>query len=79
LAEFAKDNQLPKIKAGFLSQAPLSTEKINQLAQLPGKTELLAQTVSAIKAPLSGFAHVLSGNLRNLVYILEAIKKDKNN
>jgi len=77
LAEFAKDNQLPVIKAGFLNKDPLSKDKVNQLAQLPTKVELLAKTVGTIKAPLSDIVNVLSGNLKNLVYALQAIKNQK--
>jgi len=77
LAEFAKDNNLPTIKAGFLNKDPLSKEKVEQLAQLPTKVELLTKTVGTIKAPLSGIVNVLSGNLKNLVYALKAIKTQK--
>jgi len=77
LAEFAKNHQLPEIKAGFLNKEPLSADQVNQLAKLPTKIELLAKTVATIKAPLSGIVNVLSGNLKNLVYALQAIKEVK--
>jgi len=77
LADFAKDHQLPKIKAGFLSKEPLTQAQVKTLAKLPTKVELLNKTVATIKAPLSGMLNVLSGNLRNLVYALEAIKTQK--
>jgi len=79
LAEFAKDNKLPEIKAGFLNKNPLSAEQVNQLAKLPTKVELLAKTVATIKTPLSGIVNVLSANLKNLVYALEAIQNQKSN
>ena len=77
LADFSKDHQLPKIKAGFLSKKALTKNQIEALAKLPTKVELLSKTVATIKAPLSGILNVLSGNLRNLIYALEAIKTQK--
>lgn len=77
LAEFAKENKLPEIKAGFLNKDALTKEQVEALAKLPSKIELLATTVGTIKAPLTGFVNVLSGNLRNLVFALKAIQTKK--
>ena len=77
LAEFAQANDLPVIKAGFLNKDPLSKEKVEELAKLPTKVELIAKTINTVKAPLSGIVNVLSGNLKNLVYALKAIKTKK--
>lgn len=77
LAEFAKENDLPQVKCGFLGKDPLSADKVNELAKLPTKTDMLAITVGTIKAPLTGFVNVLSGNLHKLIYTLEAIKKSR--
>ena len=41
------------------------------------KRELLAKVVGSMKAPISGFVNVLSGNLRGLVRVLTAIKDNK--
>jgi large subunit ribosomal protein L10 len=75
LAEFAKEHELPQIKAGFLSKDPLTKDQVEELAKLPTKLELLAKTVATVKAPLTGFVNILSGNIRNLIYALEAIKQ----
>ena len=77
LADFAQENQLPEVKAGFLNKDPFTKEQIEELAQLPTKVELIAKTVATIKAPLSGIVNVLSGNLRHLTYALKAIKNQK--
>jgi large subunit ribosomal protein L10 len=75
LAMFAKINELPTIKAGYLNKDPLTKEQVESLAKLPTKVELIAKTVATIKAPLTGFVNVLSGNLKNLIYVLTAISK----
>lgn len=73
LAEFAQANELPKAKLGFLAKEPLSADQVNQLASLPTRIELIAQTVATLKSPLNGLVNVLSGNFRKLVYALSAI------
>ena len=77
LAEFAKVNELPKIKLGFMAKDPLTADQVNQLANLPTKVELLAKTVWSLKSPLNGIVNVLIGNLRNLVYVIKAINNQK--
>lgn len=77
LHEYAKENEKLKILAGVLEGNPLSAEEVKNLAKLPSKEELLGKVVGTIKAPVSGFVNVLSGNLRNLVYALNAVKEAK--
>ena len=55
----------------------VGADAIKQLATLPSREELLAKVVGSINAPVSGFVNVLSGNLRNLVYVLNSIKEAK--
>lgn len=75
--EFAKKHKLPEITGGVLENKMLSKEEVESLAKLPSKIELIAKTVGTIKAPLTGFVNVLAGNLRGLVYVLNAIGKVK--
>ncbi len=62
---------------GLLDGKILSKEEVVALAQLPSKTELYAKLVGSLNAPISGFVNALSGNLRNLVYVLKAIEEKK--
>ena len=50
---------------------------IKALADLPSKEVLVAQLLSVMQSPLSGIVGVMQGNLRNLVYALEGIRKKK--
>ncbi len=77
LVKALKDAGLGKIKAGFLGQDMLDEGRILQLATLPTKDELRAQTVGILVAPLQGMVSVLQGNLRNFVYALSEIQKQK--
>ncbi len=76
--DFSKDHEALKILKGILEEKELSDQEMIALAKLPTKDELLAKVVGSIKAPVSGFVNVLSGNIKNLVYVLSAIKDSKN-
>lgn len=77
VVEFAKEHEIPTLKAGFLGKEFLNLERLQGLAQLPSREELQAKVVGQISAPIYGFVNVLSGNLRNLVYVLQSIKDQK--
>ncbi|HOO12400.1 MAG TPA: 50S ribosomal protein L10, partial [Bacillota bacterium] len=50
---------------------------IKSLASLPSKEVLVAQVLGGLNAPITGFVNVLQGNIRNLVYALNAIAEKK--
>ena len=77
MAEFAKDREDIQIVGGILEGEFVGTDAIKQLATLPSREELLAQLVGSINAPVSGFVNALAGNLRNFVYVLNAVKEAK--
>lgn len=77
LADFAKEAELPTVKAGFLGNVALSAAQVSSLASLPSREVLIAKTVGTIKAPLTGLVNVLQGNTRGLVYALAAIRDQK--
>jgi len=62
---------------GILENKFISAETVEILSNLPGKQELYAKMVGSMKAPISGFVNVLSGNLRGLVCVLKAISEKK--
>jgi len=62
---------------GVLEKKLMSQEEITALAKVPSKTELYAKIAGSLNAPVSGFVNALSGNLRNLVYVLKAIEEKK--
>lgn len=77
LTKAIKDNGIGKTRAGFLNGEYLSDAQVNKLAQLPSKDELRAKVVGALGSPLYGIVGVLQANLRNLVYALDQIRKQK--
>lgn len=62
---------------GVLDGKVISKEEVENLATLPGRSELLAKMVGSLNAPVSGLVNVLAGNLRALVTALKAIADNK--
>jgi len=79
IAGLIKDREGIKIIGGILEGRYVNADVIKQLATLPSKEELYAKIVGSINAPISGFVNALAGNLRNLVYVLNAVKDIKPN
>jgi large subunit ribosomal protein L10 len=77
IADFAKSHEAIEIKGGILEGRVVPAEEVIKLSKLPSKTELYAKIVGSINAPVSGFVNVLAGNIRGLVYALNAIKESK--
>jgi large subunit ribosomal protein L10 len=72
--EFSKENKNLKILGGILEKNFIGPEKIEELAKLPTKEELLAKLVSRISAPISNFVHVLKSIPQSLVFVLSQIQ-----
>ncbi|OEG62351.1 50S ribosomal protein L10 [Halanaerobium congolense] len=77
LVEYAKEHEVLEIKAGFLNGEIISKEKVESLAEIPSREELLAKAFASMKAPLTGLVNVLQGNIRGLVQVLNQIKEEK--
>lgn len=77
-AEYAKAHEGElKIVAGVLERKFVDDKAIVVLSKLPSREELLAKAVGSIAAPMSGMVNVLQGNLRSLVYALNAVREAK--
>ena len=59
LAKFAEKNDNFKIKSGFLDGEVISLEKIDSLAKLPSKEQLLASVCMVFSAPMASFARAI--------------------
>ncbi len=55
----------------------LSAAEVKALATLPTREQLIAQVVGTIAAPLTGFVGVMSGNVRNIINVLNALSEAK--
>lgn len=74
---FAKGREDIKMLGGYMQEQMLSEAEVKELALLPSKEQLLGMFVSTLAAPMQGFARVLDGNLKGLMYALSAIQEKK--
>jgi large subunit ribosomal protein L10 len=72
--QFSKENKNLKILGGILEKSFVGPEKIEELAKLPAKEELLAKLVSSISAPISNFVYVLKSIPQSLIFVLSQIQ-----
>ena len=52
-------------------------EEVKALASLPSREVLIAKVLGSMQAPISGVVNVLQGTIRNAVYVLDAIRAQK--
>jgi large subunit ribosomal protein L10 len=55
----------------------LSPAQVKALATLPTREQLIAQVVGTIAAPLTGFVGVMSGNVRSIINLLNALQEKR--
>lgn len=72
--QFAKENENLQILGGALEQETLSQERVMELAQMPGREELLSRLAGSLSSPMSQLVNVLQGNIKGLVYVLARTK-----
>ena len=75
--KFTKENEILNIKGGLLDGQALPPSQIKALGEIPPREVLLSQICRGFQAPIYGLASVLHGNLRRLVYALDAVRRQK--
>lgn len=75
--DFTKIYETFKIKAGLIDGRLLSADNIERLASLPSRKVLITQLLVIMQNPLIRFISALSYNVRNMVIILEMIRRQK--
>ncbi len=78
LKEFAAAHEgRPVIKGGFVAGRSFSASQVADLADMPGRSELLARVMGSATAPVRGFVTVTGGVIRKLLYALNAVRESK--
>lgn len=77
LMDYIKKVKKTTIKGGVLEGKKLDEAGVKSLADLPSKEVLLGKLLGSMNAPAQQMVFALSGVSRNLVYALEAIRKQK--
>ncbi|GAB4219693.1 MAG: 50S ribosomal protein L10 [Candidatus Microgenomates bacterium] len=78
LYDFIKKDKTLSFKFGILDKSIYESSQLEQIAQLPGRNELLAKVIGSLKAPANKLVYSLKYNVSKLVYILKEKSKVKN-
>ncbi len=78
LFDFIKKDKTINFKFGILDKSVYQSAQLEQIAQLPGRNELLAKIIGSLKAPMNKLVYSLKYNTNKLVYILKEKSQVKN-
>lgn len=65
------------LKACYIEDQYYPGSKLNELANLPTKTEIIASILGSLNAPISGVVGVINAVMRELVSVVDEISKKK--
>ena len=82
VCDFIKKNKLSdagilSVKVGLVEGKVIDAQGVEALAALPSREVLIAKLLGSMQAPISGTVSVLQGVIRNAVYVLDAIRQQK--
>lgn len=77
LADFGKENEGFKVKAGYCEGSLLSGREVAQIAGLPTKGVLVAQAIGIVQGPMRGIVTTVNAVMTSLVVAIEEVRKKK--
>ncbi|MCL4686626.1 50S ribosomal protein L10 [Myxococcota bacterium] len=72
LVDYAKDNEVFKVRGGFMDGQPLGAEEVATLATLPSLDELRGKLIGLVLAPATKIAGVLAAPAGQLARLMTA-------
>jgi large subunit ribosomal protein L10 len=66
-----------KLKAAVIEKQVYDATRLNELANMPSRKDMIAAILGSLQAPASGIVGVINAVARDLVYVLDAIEKKK--
>ncbi len=66
-----------KLKAAVIEKQVYDATRLNELANMPSRKDMVAAILRNLQAPVSGIVGAINAVARDLVYVLDAIEKKK--
>jgi large subunit ribosomal protein L10 len=66
-----------KLKAAVIEKQVYDATRLNELANMPSRKDMVAAILGSLQAPASGIVGAINAVARDLVYVLDAIEKKK--
>jgi large subunit ribosomal protein L10 len=77
LKNFTKDNPQLVLKGGLVEGQVLGEERLEQVANLPGREQLIARFAGSLVAPVARFGAALQSPLRDFMLVVKEIAKTR--
>lgn len=79
LKKFIKDNKLQNLRlTGCLFEGvPFDASKVDSIAELPTRDELIAKFARTLNAPMTNVVNVMQASMRKVLNVLNALKDKK--
>lgn len=77
IKKFSEKTGKFKLKVAVVEKQLFDGKQLDQLASLPGRTEIMGGIVGSIHAPISGLVGAINAVMRDLVNVIDAIEKKK--
>ena len=77
LTDFAKDVPAIQFKAGLVEGQPVPAEQIKEIAQMPGRQELLSRLLYLLQSPVTRLARVLAAVPQSFVTVLDQVRQQR--
>jgi len=79
IKEFSKKHDKLRARACLFEGVLFGEDKLDRIANLPSRHQILCTLTGVLQAPMSNLAFALNGVISNLVYSLDAVRKQKEN
>jgi large subunit ribosomal protein L10 len=66
-----------KLKAAVIEKQVYDATRLNELANMPSRKDMVAAILGSLQAPASGIVGAINAVARDLVYVIDAIEKKK--
>ncbi len=77
ISDFAKTSKIFKVRHASLEGKLLTAAQVDNLAKMPSKEQLLAQTLGTMNAVPTNFVSLFANMIRGMLYALKAVEEKK--
>ncbi len=79
IKKFFEKLEKPKLKVALVESIAYDKSKLNELASLPTKPEIISSIIGSLHAPISGIVNVIDAVMRDMASVIEEVSKKKEN
>jgi large subunit ribosomal protein L10 len=77
IKKFFDKGEKPKLKLALVESQVYESKKLNELASLPSKPEIISSIIGSLQSPISGIVGSISAVIRDLASVIEEAAKKR--